>query len=135
VSDISSRRARNPAGLYDRDGKRETVASGKLLAEYEGSVLVTRRGTLNLPVEVELVLEDGSSQRVPWDGAAESLRVPYRGRTALAAAVVDPDHAILLDDDLTNNHASAPAASRPGTPRIFERAIYWAELAMQALLP
>ena len=69
-------------------------------------------------------------------GRVEShVRIPYRGRVKLRAAVVDPDHRVLLDDDLTNNYASAPGTESAGASRVFERATYWAELLVQAAGP
>jgi hypothetical protein len=97
---------------------------------YEGWVLVTRRGTLTFPVDVELELADGTIRRVRWDGD-RALRIPYTGKVALCSAVVDPDHTVLLDDDPTNNHAAA--ASEAHAPRVIERVAYWAELWLSAI--
>jgi hypothetical protein len=138
VTGIACRRALAPAGLFDKDDKREQVppqdtASAAKPSAYEGWVVVTRRGTLSFPVDVELTTEDDGAERVHWDGADESVRIPYRGPVALRAAVVDPDHNVLLDDNPTNNHASVESNRR--APRVAERLAYWAELWMQALGP
>src|SRR3954453_2767502 len=97
---MSSHAVHATAGIFDRDGKRATTApdhgtSGK----YEGWVLVTRRGTLHLPVDVELITDDGKKTRVAWDGATDSVRIPYAGGSALRAAIVDPDSHVLLDEN------------------------------------
>jgi hypothetical protein len=134
VTSVSSKESEEPGGIFDRDGKRETVAAKPVPAGgYEGWVLVTRRGTLAFPVDVELELEDGATQRVRWDGGGEALRIPYAGKVALRGAVVDPDHAVLLDDDPTNNHAAAEPGAR--APRVMERMAYWAELWLSAFAP
>jgi hypothetical protein len=133
VTSAFSKKSEEPGGIFDKDGKRE-VAAAKPLPDggYEGWVLVTRRGTLTFPVDVELELEDGSTQRVRWEDG-EALRVPYAGKVALRGAVVDPDHTVLLDDDPTNNHA---AASGPASAsRVMERVAYWAELWLSAFAP
>lgn len=137
VLQMSSHPARKPAGIFDVAGKRETVpvdrsASG---ARYEGWVLVTRRGTLSFPVDVELALEDGTKKRVAWDGNAESKRIPYAGDSRLVGVVVDPDHKVLLDAQPTNNAATSSSSPSPGAPRVLERATYWAELLLQAVSP
>ncbi len=133
VTSVFSKESEEPGGIFDKDGKRETVAA-KAVPDggYEGWVLVTRRGTLTFPVDVELDLEGGTTQRVRWDGG-EALRIPYSGRVALRAAVIDPDHHVLLDDDPTNNHASTSTPSY--APRVMERVAYWAELCLSALAP
>jgi hypothetical protein len=136
VTEVSSHAVSAPRGIFDEDGKRQTVAETPAsVGDYEGWVLVERRGTLRFPVLVELTFADGSRQRVPWDGEASSVRLPYRGRLKLVGAVIDPDHAVLLDDDLTNNHASAAGVESVGANRVFERATYWAELLAEELGP
>jgi hypothetical protein len=141
---VFSRKATPAAGIYDRDGKRETVTSdgtarsagaGASAAAYEGWVLVTHRGTLTFPVDVELVLADDTRQRLHWDGDADSIRLPYRGAVALRAVEIDPDHAVLLDDNPTNNFGHADDTAGPGAPRTLERATYWAELLLELVSP
>jgi hypothetical protein len=137
VTRLSSRRVEEAAGLFDVGDTRETRpvagAAPPAAPSYEGWVLVTRRGTLRFPVVVELTLDDGSTQRVPWNGEDESARIAYSGNQGLRAAVVDPDHAVLLDDNPLNNHAAATPS--PQAPRVMERLTYWAELLLQAILP
>jgi len=134
VREASSAPAREPAGIFDRDGKRETLQP-KTSPGWDGSVLVQRHGTLVLPVVVELTRADGSKERVPWDGEASEIRIPYHGDVALKAVVVDPDDHVLLDEDPKNNFMTALAQPRAGAPRSFERVLYWMELALQAVLP
>jgi hypothetical protein len=136
VEEVVCHDGKGPRGIFDRDGKRETVKdptpSG---GSFDGWVLVRRHGTLELPVDIELVLADGSRTRVAWDGHGNVMRVPYEGKSALRAAIVDPDHNVLLDDNLTNNHASAVDAPRPRGGRTLERALYLAELLVQGVSP
>jgi hypothetical protein len=140
ITQTSSHPSRPPAGVFDRDGKRETVATDsaartKTPSRFDGYALVVRRGTLALPVEIELVAEDGSRTRVPWDGAAESFRVPYSGSSPLRAAVVDPGEWILLDQHPENNHATMAGRAAKGAPNILERAVFWAETILGGLGP
>jgi hypothetical protein len=99
------------------------------------SVLVQRRGTLSFPVDVELIRTDGSRERRRWDGEGRAFRIPYGEDVPLRAAVVDPDHAVLLDEDPSNNSALAPGEPSAGAPRVLERVLYWAELVAQAIVP
>jgi hypothetical protein len=136
VVEVSCHAVAAPRGIFDNDGTRQTVTETPAKGgDFEGWVLVERRGTLRFPVVVELVFADGSRTRVPWDGEDGDVRIPYRGRSKLRAAVVDPDHAVLLDDDLTNNHGSAPDAENAGAHRVLERASYWAELLVEEVSP
>jgi len=131
VTQIASHAVHPPAGIFDVAGKRETVKGGGAGAgsgKYQGWVLVHRRGTLTFPVEIELVAEDGTRTRVPWDGVTDSVRVPYTGSSPLRSAVVDPDQRVLLDQQPENDFATAPGRSQAGAPRVLERATYWAQL-------
>jgi hypothetical protein len=138
ITQISSHPSRSPAGVFDRGGKRETVEAGEKTmraGRYDGSVLVVRRGNLKLPVQIELVAEDGSRSRVDWDAESELIRVPYSGSSPLRAAIVDPDNRVLLDDNPANGFVTAPGQSTAGAPRIFERASFWAMALLGGLGP
>jgi hypothetical protein len=136
VTGTSSHEAKAAAGLFDRDGKRETVPSDKVTAgKYEGWALVVRRGNLSVPVDIELVAEDGTRTRFPWDGKNENIRLPYSGASALRSVVVDPDNKVLLDDKPENNFATAWGRTAAGAPRTWERATFWAEVLLGATAP
>lgn len=136
ITAMSSHETKAAAGLFDRDGKRETVPNDKVTAgKYDGWVLVSRRGTISVPVDIELVAEDGTRTRFPWDGKNENIRLPYSGASPLRAAVVDPDDKVLLDQKPENNHATAWSQSTAGAPRTWERATFWAEVLLGAASP
>ena len=137
ITQMSSHPSRAPAGMFDRDGKRETISPDKTTRanRYDGWVLVVRRGTLRFPVEVELIATDGSRTRVKWDGEQESYRIPYSGSAALRSAIVDPDDRVLIDDDPTNNFAVVPGHPIEGAPRTLERGMFWAATLLGGLAP
>lgn len=136
VDGISSRRARRPAGLFDGiGGQRDEVEAGQADGDdWDDAVLVRRRGTLSFPVDVELTFTDGTTRRERWDGEGEWKRFTWRGPVALRAAVVDPADRVLVDQNLENNHDATPSGGG-GAPRTLERALYWAQLALQAVSP
>ncbi|MBS2019787.1 MAG: M1 family metallopeptidase [Deltaproteobacteria bacterium] len=137
VTSVSSHSVRTPAGIFDKGGQRTTVKPEGRGSEgkYQGWALVVRRGDLVLPVDIELIAEDGTRTRVPWDGATDWIRVPYNGSSPLRAVVVDPDTKVLLDQNPENDFATAPGHSGGGAPGTLERATYWSELVMGALAP
>jgi hypothetical protein len=94
--------------------------------------VVYRHGDIELPVDIELVDEDGNRTRQRWDGQGTHRVVDWRGDAPLAYATVDPEHRVLLDDDLMNN-----GAARATTPaaRTFERALYFSELSLAWFAP
>jgi len=133
VESATSRRGTAAAGVFDESGKRETRPSRDETG-WEGSVLVARRGTLELPVDIELSFEDGSARRERWDGEGSSTRIAWHGASALRGAVVDPDDRVMIDMNLENNHAGVEGRGG-GAPLTLERATYWAQLALQAVSP
>lgn len=137
VTQTSSHTSRSPAGIFDRAGQRETISldQSSRADRFDGWVLVVRRGTLRLPVEVELVAEDGARSRVTYSGEDESFRVPYSGTSPLRAVVVDPDDRLLLDERPDNDFATAPGRRSAGAPRVLERATYWAQAILGGLAP
>jgi hypothetical protein len=101
---------------------------------WEGSVVVRRRGTLTLPVDIDLLLADGTTRREHWSGAGDWKRIAWRGPSALRGAVVDPEHRILIDDRITDNHTAARDGGG-GTRRSLERLVYWSQVALGVLSP
>ncbi len=80
---------------------------------YLNRVLVERRGTLRLPVTVELRFADGTRLRRRWDGQARWhwFEIPHRSR--LSAAVVDPDRTLALEHSLLDTGLRRTPDARP----------------------
>ena len=136
VTGIFDEQVTDRAGVYDTGGKRETIkATPSADGRHEGWVLVTRRGTLAFPIDIELTYADDSTERRRWEGDGESTRISVEHRVALRGVVIDPDHRVLIDQNLLNNHATAPGQSGGGAPRALERSLYWAQLLVQAVAP
>jgi aminopeptidase N len=114
--------------VSDLESSPDAAAGG-----YRGSVLLRRRGALRFPVDVDMVGADGSVQRVRWDAAESSVRLPYKGRSELSAAVVDPEHRVLLDDDLGNNAMRIKPARLSGG--LLDRLTFAVEAALSGVLP
>lgn len=134
VLSVSSKPTRVAGGIFDREGKRETIqgaASSDHL--YDGSVLIVRKGSLTLPAEVDLIFADDTRERRYVSGTEESTRLTYRGDKELKGAVVDPDHRILIDDVPENNGGLARKA--PPFSRVAERLLYWGQLVVQVVGP
>jgi hypothetical protein len=138
VEALSSHGVHPAAGIFDdKDGKRATTPADRTTPlRYEGWVLVVRRGTLHIPVDIQLITEAGTPKIiVHWDGTTDSLRIPYSGESPLQAAIIDPEQRVLLDEDPENDFGTAPGQSGGGAPRTLERATYWSELLLGGLAP
>ena len=102
---------------YDDKGKKTTApkdkekarkeskkASGSAAREMFDSVaLVSRTGTIPLPVAVVLTFENGVTWRTTWNGAGPWLRLRTTYGSRLAKAEVDPERKIVLDANPWNN--------------------------------
>lgn len=138
VEGVHSSQVTSPLGIFDRDGKRETVkdhAGENSGPDYDGWVLVARQGTLVMPVTVELTLENGEKQRLGWDGKDHTARLPFHGHSNIAFAVVDPDHAVLVDQDRLDDFMRASSAKPPSGRRVIERLFYAAQLLFGTVVP
>jgi hypothetical protein len=126
VTAFQSTKHTTPTGVFDRAAGRETLASSTPTGAYDGWALLVRRGTLRLPVDVELRFADGEMRRERWDGKGDWARLDYSGPSELTSVVIDPDQKISLDERFSNNAASRHPSRI--APRVFERALYAAEL-------
>lgn len=95
-------------------------------------VLIKRRGTLQLPVEVALTNTVGETQYRTLDGRARTFAVEVRGEHPIDRVQVDPRLEIPLDGNLLNNSVRLDAA----VPwRLTERLTYWTQLALAGAGP
>lgn len=78
---------------------------------YRAQVLVRRRGTLELPVEVEVVDETGRRARGRWEGRGPFAKIAVTTEARAVSAVVDPDNAVLVDEDRSNDAVSTKPPS------------------------
>ena len=134
AKDLRSLPVRAEAGVFDRaSGRTEKAPLDPAHDDkWVSRVLVFRHGSLRAPVDVELAFDDGTRSRRRWDGRARRESIGVESKSPLVAVNVDPDHRILLDDDLTNGSVRR---GRPSTVRVVERAVYAAELLLGALGP
>ena len=79
-----------------------------------------RRGSLELPVEVDLIDDDGKAERRFWDGRGAWTAFEHRGPRPIVAAIVDPERRVLIDDNLLNNAAQPRAPGRGARDRARE---------------
>lgn len=102
------------------------------MASYACRALVRRLGDLALPVDVDVILEDGTRYRESHSGRERWWWVRFSGRQRVSAVAVDPEHRITLDQDLLNNEATRVRAD---APRVRTLLTYGAELLLGWLGP
>lgn len=80
----------------------EKAARGKK-EMFDSVALVSRTGTIPLPVDVLLTFENGATWKTTWNGAGPWLRLRTTYGSRLARAEVDPQRKIVLDANPWNN--------------------------------
>ncbi len=132
VASFESELSEAPRGIFG-DPAHPSPTPAAAPGPWSGDVLLRRRGALRFPVDVELHEEDGTIQRVRWEARAPAERLPYTGKSRLVAVVIDPEHRILLDENLGNNAKRDGKSTLGGA--VLERALYGAEAALWGLQP
>jgi hypothetical protein len=134
VEQATSTPAKPPRGLFDREGKLVEGTPPELAKSkgYDSTVLVTRRGTVAMPVEILLRFEGGKTWRGTWDGEARWKRLRTSSGPKLVEAVVDPDEKVALDDDRTNNGRRVVPDPRAAA-RWTARSVFWMQNFLDSL--
>lgn len=132
VASFSSALSASPRGVFG-DPAHPDAAPAAPPGAWTGHVILRRRGALRFPVDVELHEEDGTIQRVRWEAREPAERLPYTGKSRLVAVVIDPEHRVLLDENLANN--ARRTGRSPLANALLERTLYGAEAALWGLQP
>jgi hypothetical protein len=93
--------------------------------QVESRVLVNRHGELRFPVTLALRTALGETFSERWDGSERFRVFSHRGPSPIVSAVIDPEHRVLLDENLLDNAASLSPSAPLG---LFERsaaALQW----------
>ncbi len=88
-----------------KDAKDETV--------YNSYVWLHRKEDFIMPVEVEIVFDNGDKVREHWDGQSRWTRFGYQKKSKVVSAEIDPDHKVTLDRNIFNDSRTAEANGKP----------------------
>jgi hypothetical protein len=136
VARAESRPAAPPAGWIETAGRATEVsppASDGEKGPYETDVLVERRGSVVVPVEIRLDFAGKKSYATTWDGEAPWIRLHVEAGPRLLRALVDPEEKLLLDANRNNNGRvlrGDAAAANLWTARAF----FWTENALDLFM-
>jgi len=87
----------------------DNVSSKKTPGGFESTATLAHSGTLELPFEVEFLLQDGSRKTVAAVSGPDTISVKLTHRSPIDIVVIDPSRSILLDQNFFNNRSRAPA--------------------------
>lgn len=133
ITDVRSEEKVPPLGMFDKDGQRTEVKKkdeGK--HPYESEVLVHRKGDFRFPVEIAVHFDDGSIERIKWDGVDRWKRFMFEKSARVDWATVDPDGKVLLDVNWLNNGMRREGTEAP-SQRMRMGLMYWLQTFMQGV--
>ncbi len=84
------------------------------LSHLDGNTIeVKQNGGITVPVEVEIVFENGEKKIEVWDGKGGSKTFGFSDDSPIVSAHIDPGQKIYLDIDFTNNSITKKSNKKP----------------------
>jgi len=121
-----------PKGIYG-DPEKPSVGAKVQGGPHRAVVVIRRKGSLQIPVEIELRSDDGVVDRRRYDGRGSHHTIVWTGHSKLATVHIDPEHAIVIDQDLSNNVFRRDASAV--APRSLSHLGFVAQLVMGLVAP
>jgi hypothetical protein len=134
VRDVRSVRLREPANPAS-DATRTAAAGGApaiATSGFESRVVIHREGELRFPVRIVLTTSNGEHIERHWDGRGRDEVILHTGEHPVSAVRVDPDDAILIDENLLDN---AWRSERKRPLAAWDRALFAFQLLLGGLAP
>ena len=126
VTQVTAEEAAAFTGYALKDGRvgEEVTPQPAAQKRYHSEVVVERLGSVYMPVEVQIVFDDGTVTNEHWDGRDQWRRFEYTGPQRVEWAVVDPNRTMPLDFNRLNNSRMRESGTR-GIVRIASRWGFW----------
>jgi hypothetical protein len=126
VTQVTAEDAAEFSGYAFKDGRvgEEVTPPPDRQKRYHNEVVVERLGAVHMPVDVQIVFDDGTVTNEHWDGRDRWRRFEYTGSQRVEWAVVDPRRTMPLDFNLLNNSRMRDSGTR-GIVRISSRWGFW----------
>ena len=89
------------------------ICDFELLRLGEKDIEVVQNGGFVIPAEIEVCFEDGTTEKVIWDGKDKKKTFSFEKDAPIASAHIDPDQKIYLDLNFTNNSMTRNSNLKP----------------------
>jgi hypothetical protein len=133
VRDVRSVRRRQPEPAPDATGAAAAGgAPGTSTSGFESRVVIHRAGELRFPVRIVLTTSNGERIERHWDGRERDEVILHTAEHPVSAVRVDPDDAILIDENLLDN---AWRRERQRPLAVWDRALFAFQLLLGGLAP
>jgi len=122
-----------PANWYEEEKKGAAKEDGKKDDKvYQSYVVVHRKEDFVMPIEFEVVFDNGEKVREHWDGQGRWKRFGYLKKAKIVSAEIDPDHKILLDRNFFNNSRVVEPNGKP-VQKVSNTWVFFTQWIAQAL--
>lgn len=125
-----------PRGVFGEGQARRTVgvADSPDTGSWACELVIVNRGNVPVPVDVEVVFEDGSHERVHWDARDGSRwhRFELMRSSPIAEVAIDPDGEVLLAEDLLDDRRRL-SPDKHAAWRASARLTFWTQSLMQVV--
>ncbi|MBZ5678878.1 MAG: M1 family metallopeptidase [Acidobacteriia bacterium] len=116
-----------PVNWYE-DAKKGGPKKDDKNTVYRSAIWLHRKGEFVMPVEVEIVFDNGEKVREHWDGQSRWTKFGYEKKAKVVSAEIDPDHKIHIDRNNFNNSHVVEGNGKPAR----KLANYWLFLTQWA---
>lgn len=103
-----------------------------VVEQTRSSIYMQRMGTMVMPVEILVTLENGDTQTLYWDGKARCKEFVIEGTSPVISAVIDPDHKLACDIDYINNSITLGSTPNP-VWKYATKFLFWIENIFQSV--
>ena len=131
VAEISNAKTYTPTGYVDNFEDCTHEKEDKEI--YQSEVVVHRLEGMQLPVEVEIYFEDGSSELRFWDGKERAHTFGFMTNQKVIKAVVDPERKLKIDKNWINN-SFVVEADKSGVRYYFSQFFLATQHALESLM-
>ena len=80
---------------------------------YLSTILVSQKGGLIFPVEIEIKFENGEMKMINWDGKGSQKQFSFSNASKITSVHIDPQNKIFLDINFNNNSLSLKPNTKP----------------------
>jgi hypothetical protein len=92
-------------------------------------VRIDRLGDMQLPVDVQVQMENGETLMLFWDGKARSRTFNVPTKSRILTAHLDPRHKLYMDVDVLNNSLTTSSSKAPAA-KFAAKFLFWLQMLM-----
>jgi hypothetical protein len=131
IVSIDNKGALPKVGIFDEPGEKAFLVE-KQYSSPVSTIVVERLGGLIFPITLEITFEDGSVQKINWDGKDREKVFEIETVVPVLSAYLDPQQKIYLDIDLNNNSLTL-APQQSTLEKYAAKLTFWLEQVLFSL--